>query len=86
MKYNLRFGMKTVDGWKCFATVASKHLPKNGQLVYLGDEVIKDTWNLGIELATVYKVVQRVFCYNNYSEADDCSAVEITVVTTNISQ
>jgi hypothetical protein len=85
MKYNLRFGIMTNDGWRSFATINSQHLPKQSELIYLGDETIKDTnWNLGIELSTTYRVLQSVVCFNNYNEEDDCSSVEITVEATDI--
>lgn len=78
--------MLTKDGWKGFASAKSRHLPKNNELVYFGDEMVDDKWNVGIEPATVYRVVTMIFNFNNYNEADDCSAVEITVEKTNIDQ
>ena len=80
MKYNLRFGIMTDDGWRCFTTVQSKHLPQNNELIYLGDETLcKNHKEYNVDYSTVFRVVRRVTCYNHYNNTDDCTSIEITV-------
>lgn len=86
MKYNLRFGLLTKEGWRGFASATSSHCPANNELIYLGDEMINDKWDLKIQLSTIYRVIQKVYVFNNYKEQDDCSSVEITVEATSIDQ
>jgi hypothetical protein len=78
MKYKLRFFLdcEDPDDQFCFATVTSSHVPGVNSRIFLGDESIVDQ---RVEMSTVFKVKERVFCYNNYGKEDDLSSVEITV-------
>ena len=85
MKYHIRFFLdngKAMAEQSCFATVDSKHVPADGDLVYLGDEVLDDKHEVGIETGIIYQVKERVFCFNHYGEKDDLSTVEISVTRT----
>lgn len=85
MKYQLRFFLdngKEMAEQGCFATVTSRHVPSDGDLVYLGDETLDDKHEQGIEPGTIYQVKERVFCYNDYKKQDDLSSVEISVTRT----
>lgn len=78
MKYKLRFFLHQddPDDQFCFATVTSSHIPNVNSRIFLGDETIVDQ---KVETGTVFKVKERVFCYNNYGKEDDLTTVEITV-------
>lgn len=78
MKYKLRFFLyqENLDDQFCFATVTSSHVPSVSSRIFLGDDTIVDQ---KVETGTIFKVKERVFCYNNYGKEDDLTSVEITV-------
>jgi len=78
MKYKLRFFLDqdNPDEYFCFATVTSSHVPCVNSRIFLGDDTIVDQ---KVETGTIFKVKERVFCYNNYNKEDDLTAVEIYV-------
>lgn len=84
MKFNLRFFLHYDDPEKekfCFATFRSEYIPSYGDSLFLGDDYINTSVD-GVTLSGIYKVVQKVFCYNKEGD-DDLTSVEITVVRTN---
>lgn len=76
MKYNLRFFLNEY----CFANFKSEHLPCKGSLLYVGDDSIDNKHKQNIEPGTIFKVISKVFIYNDYGDDEDhLSSVEITV-------
>lgn len=87
MKYNIRLFLDNGDKLctqNCFASFKSEHVPLNGDLVYIGDEAIKNKRSLKIDTGIIYKVIQAVYCFNNYYDEDDLTEVEISVQKTDI--